>query len=161
MGMENSVYIGPYAVVYLRPQKFKTVDLCRSPESCPNNEPAGSINFCTKCGIKLENRFKQEKDETFNHYDLIGGDRMWCPESGYYRNGHATPTGPATHMIFMPNIGSFKVNPDEYNAFGEISHDMIDKSLDKFRNEFAKELKILADNALRVDVRWGYFQYCN
>lgn len=153
MGTDQTFYIGPIVKCKLYQKKIK-VGYIACPKGC---KKFISGKFCSDCGSQVEN-FEKESKETVPY----SGDIT----EKIFERLHTIPKGLPGFTYWIPNRDwgdKTSITIHKYDELDpqSISAEEIVKDLVKFKEFFAKELKVL-DKEYRgkIEVYWGVTSWC-
>jgi hypothetical protein len=155
MGVDTHQHIGPYVEVVAKVVTLP-VDGCRKPDECPD-DPA---DFCPKCGIERQARWKDETGPEFTGRDLA----MITSEALRATDVMCDPPVEDGNMVWrlIPNRNNRGTTPgavwrdDDTLDLTDVD---IPAALDAFRTNYQAELTTLENKCGPLTIRWGFIQW--
>lgn len=172
MGVERTIYLGPYIEVR-SPKKAETINLCKSPDECPQQLSGEGwkkgAEFCHKCGIPLDDIGSMRNvNRRPDFIEMFKGQGLMRCLSNTGVSPLEEEYEPSDSEFFLdclvPNLandvfdrGSFWLR-DDAQDMTEISHG---NETQWMRKAYKKELKILIETfgAENIRTRWGFLSY--
>jgi hypothetical protein len=169
MGVERTIYLGPYIEVR-SPKHVERIDRCRNPDECPNPESSHQTDkgFCKTCGIELKGRIYT----TSRRPDFVGmfdEALIQCVDNlGKSPLEHEYGNGEEDFFrdCLVPNLAN--------NIFERGSQWLESSAQDMtrfahgnecqwMRKNFKKEIMTLIElfGEDNVRTRWGFLSYCS
>lgn len=152
MGVSVYTYIGVYLRIYPIEKNGFSVT-----KKCPNHSNIfhKNCNFCNKCGAKLYDESKPIKSYELPNYDLFDMDKFYIP--------HAGGSELMEHKlgcIILPQVGKFNRNNDTYGLCEvPLAGNVIDQDIDKFKEQFDDEIRLLKEGGWEFEILWGVVQH--
>lgn len=151
--------MGPFLEIHITP-KIITKNLCKYPNSCkyPDScrDPDKSDTYCSKCGIKLDNKFYTTSVTDIYDHPCIGIELYIIKSKN---------EGDTTIYYLGPNI--FRNAPRNFNindTVVKLNSFVIDIEINWFKSAFSVELSELeslknSGNFSYFNISWGGIAY--
>lgn len=155
MGLDYSLYLGPYVVCDGQPKTTVVVKrkACNK-KRCKEFKRSTTSKFCSQCGSKIENAEFEEQYDKDIAYELLNEKLTQA--------GRST-SAPFDKHVYYPNV-KFSDNREyridhQIASLTSISPDDIQKETNQFIEFFKKELDILRQEYNSIEVKWGFLNY--
>ena len=160
MGIDRSVYLGPYLEYQVKVVK-RRIDVCRDPEACPNV----TEGYCPKCGVKAGGRFVDAEVEEpgFDIFELTEDAlAVACSVSDDH-----VPEDVRVHQV-VPNTSRNGRSCGRYfdarleESATDLSDTDAQDEVDWFVEAFASEIKMIRErlpSPQKVKICWGVLIY--
>ena len=151
MSWKPATYVGPYAEVSVKSVMVKT-DTCENPTECPNPD----AGFCSKCGIRVSDRFSSHEAPEFSFWDVADLTNEQLTFAHTEENEHLEGD---YSFQFIPNVTRFgdrsiKRCDNEIGAH-ELNEGDITRGVAWFKSAFSVELTKIEAHYGNLEIKFG------